>query len=66
MNTREMTVAGLVSIALFFWIFGGRSVNAPAWGATKRPPCQRVLASPKQFVACGFTVIQCSCSGRIG
>src|SRR5262245_34420736 len=28
MNTREMTVAILVSIALFFWIFGGRSVNA--------------------------------------
>ena len=28
MNTREITVATLVSIALFFWIFGGRSVNA--------------------------------------
>jgi L-tartrate/succinate antiporter len=28
MNSREITVAALVSIALFFWIFGGRSVNA--------------------------------------
>ena len=28
MNRREMTVAVLVSIALVFWIFGGRSVNA--------------------------------------
>jgi L-tartrate/succinate antiporter len=27
MNRREMTVASLVSIALIFWIFGGRSVN---------------------------------------
>ena len=27
MNAREMTVAGLVTVALMFWIFGGRSVN---------------------------------------
>jgi L-tartrate/succinate antiporter len=28
MNRREIAVAALVSIALFFWIFGGRAVNA--------------------------------------